>query len=541
LRDLGKLEEARASFQMALSLRPNYVNGHLNLGTVLWKLGRLDEAEACFRKVISLRPDFPEAHNNLGLLLNDKGKIKEAIGCFQKAISINPEFADAYNSLAGSLRSAGELESALENNRKAIELKPNNSVEHSNVLYTLTKIPGVFQKKMYAESLQWCRQHTGSLPDLPAYYENNMKAGRPLRVGYVSADFRNHSMSFFIEPLVEAHNRERVQVYCYANVKEPDEVTERIKNNADGWRLITGMNDEKVAGQIRKDKIDILVDLSGHTAGNRLLVFARKPAPVQVTWLGYVNTTGLSTIDYHLTDKVTMPEGEDEYYSESAYRLPECFFCYKPHPDSPDVQDSPLHEKGSVTFGSVNDLTKINPSVVELWSRVLKEVMGSRLLLQAAKFNDEYIKNRYFRLFAEHNIGPERIEIVAGLSRNDFLAIHNRIDICLDPFPFNGLFTTCDSLWMGVPVITLRGRRYHGRMAASALSCLGMQELIAESKEEYLEKAVLLAGNPDRLIYFRKNLRDLLLRSPICDYNSFVHSVEESYQDMWKTFCAKNS
>jgi predicted O-linked N-acetylglucosamine transferase (SPINDLY family) len=325
-------------------------------------------------------------------------------------------------------------------------------------------------------------------------------------------------------------------VYCYSDVKSSDVVTDEIKRLADHWRPISGQPDAAVADQIRKDGIDILVDLAGHTAGNRLPVFARKPAPVQVTWLGYPNTTGMPVIDYRLTDEIADPQGEaDQYHSETLIRLPDGFLCYDAPDNVPDVSGLRARKTGRITFGSFNNLPKINEEVIRLWSRLLHNVPNSCLLLKSKQLADEPTRQRFLELFSATGIGSERIKLLPRTpSTAGHLALYHQIDIALDPFPYNGTTTTCEALWMGVPVITLRGNRHSGRVGASILTRIGLQEMIAESEGQYVQIGMKLAENIDRLEQLRSQMRQRMKTSPLCDGKCFARTMENTFRNIWK-------
>ncbi len=474
----------------------------------------------------------------MGQTFRKQGNYKEAKAAHQKALSIQPDNSEAYKNIAAICSLIGEINESLANYRKALLISPDFQEAHSGLLFTMNYEPDIIQQDIYNESLLWGARLEKELKNSGTIIRNSADTGRRLKVGYVSADFRRHSLSYFFEPLLKAHDRDFVEIFCYSNLHTPDDVTARLQQYAGHWRHIAGKNDDQVAEQIINDEIDILVDLSGHTAGNRLMVFARKPAPVQLTWLGYVNTTGLHAIDYHIVDSVAVPDGEEKYYTEQMVRLPTGFVCFNPPANAPEVQQSPITSNDTVTFGSVNNLIKINPEVIALWSEILTRRENSRLLFQAKPFGDHFVRDRYAKLFEEQGIAVGRVEFVPSLSAREFLKLHNRIDIALDPFPFNGITTTCNTLWMGVPVITLMGERYCSRMAASALKRLGLDELIANTKDEYVTKAIELAANAERLNELRMGMRDRMLASPLCDAKGFTQTIEEAYADIWQQYVA---
>jgi predicted O-linked N-acetylglucosamine transferase (SPINDLY family) len=377
----------------------------------------------------------------------------------------------------------------------------------------------------------------------PDAHANDRGAERRLRVGYVSPDFRSHSVAHFLEPLLRRHDRNAVEVFCYAEVNWPDARTECFKQLADHWLLTVGMSDEEVAERIRRDRIDILVDLAGHTASghaakSRLLVFARKPAPVQMTWLGYPNTTGLKAIDYRMVDEVTDPVGEaDAFASETLVRLSGGFLCYGGDDGPPAPGPVPSLTTGTVTFGSFNSPPKLSPATLDAWAQVLARLPEARLLLKGKPFADAATRALYHDRLAERGVGPERVELAPWLPEQAHLALYDRLDIALDPFPYNGTTTTCQALWMGVPVVALRGDRHASRVGASLLTQIGLPELIADSIGAYVEIAVALAGDPARLADLRHSLRRRMLASSLCDAAGFARKTEHTYRTMWRRWC----
>jgi predicted O-linked N-acetylglucosamine transferase (SPINDLY family) len=373
----------------------------------------------------------------------------------------------------------------------------------------------------------------------PAPHANARDLERPLRVGYVSADFCAHPVGYFILPVLAAHDRARVAVHCFSGRLVEDDVSARLRGHAAAWRSTVGVDDAALAAQIRADGIDILVDLGGHTAGNRLGAFARKPAPIQVTWLGYPATTGLRAIDYRLSDAFADPADADRQSVEALVRLPGGFHCYVPADAAPDVAPAPARAQGVVTFGSFNNLSKVNARVIAAWGRVLAAVAGSRLLVKARPLADPDTRARYQALFAQAGVAPERVSLIAtATSWRDHMAQYGQVDIALDTFPYNGTTTTCDALWMGVPVITLRGDRHAGRVGVSLLSHVGLPELIADTLDDYVAKAAALAGDLDRLAALRTGLRPRLVAAPIGDPQRFTRALEDAYREMWRRWCA---
>ena len=541
LKEQGKLDEAAASYGQALAVKPDYVDALNNLGSALADQYLLDEAIANFRRALALKPDFALLHLNLGTALKDKNRLDEAITCYKKALSLKPDYAEAHNGLGNALINQGKPNDAIACYRQALSVKSDYNLAHSNLLLCLNYLHDISQKELYEEAQEWDQQHGQPLLEKNFLYENSRDPNRRLRIGYVSSDFKEHSVSNFIEPVLSSHNRQNVEVYCYANVLRPDERTRRFRDMADSWYSIAGIPDDAVVERLRRDKVDILVDLGGHTAQNRLLVFACKPAPVQVTWLGYPNTTGLQTMDYRFTDAVADPPGEaDTLHTEKLFRLLHGFLCFQPHTSAPEVGPLPCRELGYITFGSFNKLAKITPEVIRSWAGILRAVPGSRLLLKAGSLTDPYTRQRYMELFAEEGIAADRLELHGWLpGKRDHLEFYHRVDIGLDPFPYNGTTTTCEALWMGVPVITFCGNRHAGRVGASIMHQAGLRELVADSPAAYSGLAVSLAQDRSRLSALRNSLRLKMRKSPLVDKALFTETLEKAYREMWRKWCGE--
>jgi protein O-GlcNAc transferase len=537
LQEKGCLDEAIAYYQKALQFKPSFAEAHYNLGCRLQAKGQLDEAITCYQKAIGLNLKHP--FNNLGLALKEKGLLYEAIDCFQKAIDLRPNFAHAYNNLGNALKDLGQMRKAQEHYRHALQIEPDNAHIFSNILLTMNYDPGNDAQAVFREHLEFGKKIADSFSSVLVPHMNNRDPDRRLRIGYLSPDFRRHSVAYFIEPVLSSHDRGRYEIFCYSDVLHPDDVTRRIEGYADVWRPITRMSDEEVAVLIRSDRIDILIDLAGHTDSNRMLVFARKPAPVQATWIGYPATTGLSAMDYKIVDSHTDPPGlTEQFYTEKLIRLPETFLCYQPVEDSPDVGESPFSTLGGITFGSFNNYSKISDKVLSLWIKILKSVPGSRLVLKAKIFTDGKVREEVAGKFAGEGIEGERIELCQWrLSARGHLELYNRVDIGLDTFPYNGTTTTCEALWMGVPVITIAGSAHASRVGVSILSNIGLPDFVAEDEEGYARKAVDLAHDTTRLLTLRKSLRDMMLSSSLMDARLFTANLENCYRSMWKAWC----
>ncbi len=436
-----------------------------------------------------------------------------------------------------SLQALGRLDEAIEHHRRAVQCDQSASGPHSNLLYALNYHPGYGPQALFDEHRAWGQRHADPHSAARPPHTNDRSPDRRLRVGYVSPHFCAHAVNFFVEPILSAHDHARFEVFCYSDVADEDDTTARLRGYADHWRSTHGLSDNQLEAHIRDDAIDLLVDLTGHIGGGkRMLVFARKPAPIQVTYIGYQNTTGMAAMDYRLTDTYCDPPGTTEsLHTEQLVRLPTTFFCYLPSADAPLVVPAPAATAGYVTFGSVNNFAKVTPQVLATWAEILRHVPDSRLVIRADMTDS--LRTRLVELFAEQGIDERRLELVNRLPRPQYLRLIERLDIALDPFPFNGHTTTCDCLWQGVPVVTLSGQTYVSRFGGSGLATLGMHELIATTREQYVETAVTLAGDIGRLEHYRATLRERMAASPLLDFSTFTRKLETAYRQVWTAWC----
>ncbi|MFT3869106.1 MAG: tetratricopeptide repeat protein [Nibricoccus sp.] len=537
-KSLNRYTEATASLRRASELAPKNAAIWLNLGVALLTQSGRDEAIACFQKAIALEPGRAEAHNILGSALLDAGRSSEARVQLEKALQLKPAYSAPHDNLGRLFRAQGRAVEALAEFRKALAGQANAGT-HSNLVYALNFVPDLPAAEIFAEHKRWAEIYAEPLKSKQIPLENDFEPARRLRIGYVSPDFIHHAVSYFIEPVLTAHNRAQVEIFCYSNVAGPDQVTQRLRALSDHWRDIAPLGDEQVAELIRSDKIDILVDLAGHTARNRLLVFARKPAPVQVTWIGYPNTTGLDAVDWRLTDAISDPPGETEpFYSEKLVRLPGPFSVYRPSDDAPPVAPPPALKNGCATFGSFNHFAKISPQVLALWARLLARLPGTRLFMKARGLADPETAGRVRETFASQGVSPDRLELRSDeLSVVDHLNLYHGVDIALDTFPYNGTTTTCEALWMGVPVVALAGQTHVARVSASLLTHLGRSEWIGHSEDDYLEKCIQLGSDPLHLAEIRTGQRERMRCSPICDAVRFTAQLEDTYRELWRRCC----
>lgn len=540
LEGLGRLEEALASYDRVLKHQPRNTSLHKNRAIVLWKLGRQEQSLVVCERLTKLSPRDPGGYYNLGNALNGMGRLVDAATAFERAIKLKPDYAEAYSNFGMVLKDMCRLDEAEVVYRRAIELSPDNAIAHSNLLFLLGAREKLSPDQMLEEMRYWDKIHgrEGRLHPLPARVVD-VDTGRRLKIGYVSPDFRAHAVASFFEPILTAHDRTRFEIFCYATHEEhqSDATTERLRGTSEHWRFVADKNDSELARLVYQDGIDILVDLAGHTGGSRLKTFTYRPAPVQVTYLGYFAASGLEAMDYWISDEVAHPSDTLEPAVESIYRLPRCSLCYLPSVKAPPVAPCP-NTNDHVVFCSVSDISKLTPEVIETWSEILKELPGSRLLLTTRALSEP--KNRQLLLdrFMQCGVSADQLMTYSTLSHDEWLATYARVDIVLDPFPRTGCTTTSEALWMGVPVVTFAGERYVSRASATVLSAVGLKELIADSREVYISKAVSLARDPARRAELRTSLRESMARSPLRDGEGLTRAMESAYRSMWEKYTA---
>jgi len=539
-KDLGLLEDAAACYRQALALNPNFAKALCNLGLALTEMGKADMAMACYRRALDSDPDFAEVYNNMSVLYTEQGRIGEAIACCKRAQALRADFAGSYNNLARALKYSGRSKESFTWYERSLALAPEKAFVHSNLLYALSYLEDVSPEAVKRAHRRWAQCHGAAAAQRFKDHPNTADPRRCLRVGYVSPDFRRHPVATFIEPILAGHDRTGVEVICFSEVRKKDAVTRRLRQLADRWFDTGGITDQRLAGMIQAAGVDILVDLAGHTSGNRMPLFSLRPAPVQVTYLGYPNTTGLSTMDYRITDAWADPPGQTEaWHTEELVRLDHGFLCYTPPEKIPEIGPPPHRDAGHVTFGSFNNMAKFNAGVASLWAAVLKGVPGSRLVMKFKTLSDPSVQRAVIDAFASNGVSSDRLSLQGFLpSVADHFDLYNRIDIALDTTPYNGTTTTCEALWMGVPVIALAGRTHVGRVGVSILTGLGLSELVAQSREGYVQKAVALARDRRRLDALRKGLRPHMQASPLMDGPGLARRLESAYRTMWRRWCA---
>jgi predicted O-linked N-acetylglucosamine transferase (SPINDLY family) len=535
----GNADAAIAHYRNAIAVDANCGEAYCNMGIVLAKKGRGLQAVACFEKAVAINPKSFSARFNLARMLQDTNRFDPAVEQCRAAIEIRPESGEAHNVLGNLLGIMGEVEQCIASQRQAVQFQPDHTANHSNLLLTLQYRDDLTISERLAAHRQWEQQHIAKLTPFDSI-RNNCDKNRRLRIGYVSPNFQAHSVSYFFEPVLAAHDRAEFEVFCYSNTKNPDAATARFHALTDHWRDISMMSDLDAAKLIQQDQVDILVDLAGHTAGNRLPVFGYKPAPIQMTWIGYPDTTGMTAIDYRLTDAIADPPGEsDAMHTEKLLRIPGSCWAYTGPGNAPPTSPPPSITNGYITFGSFNNLPKVSPAVLETWANILHQVPRSRLAMKAAGLRGQMGRDFVLRHLANFGITPDRVDLLGWAPTTaSHLDLYSRIDIALDTFPYNGTTTTCEALWMGVPVVTFPGNRHVARVGASLLTHANCGEWITKDLDGYIKKAAQLAGDVASLSAMRGSLRERLQSSPLCDAGRVAIALEKIYQDAWRSFAS---
>jgi protein O-GlcNAc transferase len=525
-----KFPEAATAFRSAITLRPNDPQALHSLSCVLRALSQLDQAAVAANPAIALNPNYAEAHGALGEALLSLGQRDAAIQSLRRAIALQPDQPDALGNLGAALCDLGQAGKSLQYHRRAAELCPDDAAPHSAVLFTMLLADNDPNAQL-AEHRRWSDRHAAPFAHAIRPHDNDRSPTRRLRIGYVSANLCRHVVGWNLLPLLANHNRNQFEIFCYASLRQYDEISQHLRANADAWRDIAQLDDAKTAEMIRADRIDILVELGLHTGYTRLLVLARKPAPVQVTFMGYPGTTGLATVDYRLTDPYLDPPGQhDDWYTEQSIRLPHTFWCYAPPQADPPVAPLPARNAGHLTFGFLGNFYKVNEPTLDRWAKVLSAVPKSRFLLSAPPDSS---RPRVLQHFARQGITSDRIQFADRQIRHNYLQIYDRIDIALDTLPYNGHTTSLDAFWMGVPTITRIGATVVGRAGYSELCNLNLPELAADTDEQFVQIAAALAADLPRLTELRAALRQRMTQSPLMDASKFARDIEAAYRKMW--------
>jgi protein O-GlcNAc transferase len=536
---LHKPDMAIEAYRSAIAADPNHARALNDLGGVLQSKEQYEEAIWAHERAVLLRPEFAEAWYNLALAYRGAQRLADAAGALRKAVQFRPDFPDAWNNLANALKNLGELDEAIRCYQKTLDLRPDFAEAHSNLLLMSLYSPGSDPASIKRNMIGWNDRHAAPLAKFIRPHSNDRSPNRRLRIGYVSPDFCGHIVGLMLYPLFHEHDPAEFEVYCYANLVCDDWLTARYRRSSRGWQNIRHDPDEAAAEFVRRDRIDILVDLAGHTANNRLKIFACKPAPIQVTFGGYPGGTGLSAIDYHFTDPHLDPVGlTEDHYVEKLIRMDGSFWCYEPQlmqtDGNRDVHPLPAVINGYVTFGCLNNFCKVNDGTLAAWAKVLNAVADSHFLMMAPPGPQ---RQRILDKFSAHGVNPKRIEFVPYQQRQNYLDTYNRIDLGLDTLPYNGHTTTLDAMWMGVPVLTRIGRTAPGRAGYSHLRQINLPELAAENDEQFVAIAAKLAGDWSAMVDLRATLRQRMLNSPLTDARRFARNVESAYRQIWRQWC----
>jgi protein O-GlcNAc transferase len=534
----GRMIEAIDACRRAVSLNPRLIEAQNNLGNALMASGEKAGAEAAYRQALSLDPDFARAHYNFGDLLIEAGRYGEGIEALKTAEKLDPSMVEVKINLGNALADQGRIDEALAKLNEALRLAPDNAQAFDSLLVAALNRDGFSQADNIALHAQWAANCANNLelpmPSSVRFADNDQT--KRLRIGYVSADFARHPVGWFLAGVWPRHDKSNFEIFAYSDLLREDEITAKLKTAADHWLPTRGMSDDELRERILADGIDILVDLAGHFRGNRLGLFAKRAAPVQLTWAGYVGTTGLPSMDWLICDPIHIPVSEDGMFVEKLCRLPHSYVCYSPPENAPEVVPPPSLNGEGVVFGSFNNLAKLSPTTVQLWSEILKARPDSRLLLKNKPLGDQATRNMITARFAEWGIGPERLVLEGASPHAELLARYNAVDIALDPLPYSGGLTTLEALWMGVPVVTLTGTTFAGRHSTAHLTNAGLAELVTDSPEAYRKMALRLAANVSWRAELRQNARARLTASPLLNHELFTHALEAGLVGMWRYY-----
>lgn len=542
LQEQKKYDEALSYFEKIISIKP-HAQAYGNIGIILHEKNQYDSAYQNYLKVLELEPRSYEALNNLGYVCNELKRYEEALFYYKTAYQDQPENVDIINNIATTFKNQGKMDEAVSYFKKALSINPHNAKVFSNLLLTMIYMDSIHPKELALSAMKFGKQIADPLfKNEP--FANKCDMYKKLRIGYVSADLRNHPVRFFFEFLLNLHHTEFFEIFIYSSTPGTDGFTRRMQNAKciQCWHDVKSFSDQNLYDLIKEDSIDILVDVSGHTAGNRLLTFAMKPAPIQISWLGFPATTGIKSFDYRITDPYVEPIGMTEHLNiEELWRLPDVFCCYSPDTEnSPSVNEAPFMENGYITFGCFNNFSKVTDKTLSCWKDILNNTENSKLLLEIDGVQDPELQKHIKNRLEKTGISLERITLEPRKKSNQFV-LYNKIDIALDPFPCNGGTTSMDTLWMGVPLITLAGRHFVSRMGVSVLTNAGLPELIAHTTDEYVDIAVSLANDKERLKNMRRNLREKFAASPWMDQEKFTRNLENAYRQMWRIWCEKQT
>jgi protein O-GlcNAc transferase len=535
----GEFERSVESYRKAMELGNGAADIHVELASVLRTQRHYEEALNVARIAVDLAPRLLGAHIELGKSLLSSQREGEAIQALRRAVQLDPSSAEAHANLGFALETVGHVQEAIQSMQCSLTLAPSDHTMLSNIIYLRSFVPGTSAQTLLDEAKSWDQAFgKPSSIALPAC-ENDLDSGRRLRVGYVSSCFYGHCQSFFTVPLLEHHDRQAVEVYCYSAAGHPDSITQRIRSVADVWRDVSQQDDAQLARAVRDDRVDILVDLTMHMGNSRLMAFAERPAPVQICWLAYPGTTGLAAMDYRITDRyLDPPESSDWPYSERSIVLPDCFWCYDPLTSEVEPGPLPATQQGYVTFGCLNHVRKVNEATLQLWADILNQVHDSRLLLHAPSSAS---RSGIVEILARFGVQAQRVTFADRLPRLEYLNLYRQVDIGLDTFPYQGHTTSLDSLWMGVPVVSLLGPLLVGRAAITLAANLELGELVHETNEGFVNAAVQLASDVQRMQALRASLRSRMEACPLMDAHRFARNMEAAYRSAWRLRCEGNT
>lgn len=525
---MGAPRDAVDPLKKADSLRPGDLKTVFNCALALESSGSIPEAIECYRRVIGLKPSYAPARNNLALIFNAGGRLSEALAICEEGLRLCPDASELRMTGAMALTSMGRIPEAIREFSAVSASCDGFTMAASDLLMCLLYSEKPSGEEIFKAHLRWAERYERPLLDerpLPPPQLAPIE-GRRIRIGYLSPDLRRHSVSFFFEPVLASHDREKFETFCYSDNAREDEISVRLKTLSDAWRDVSRIPDKELAALIRSDRIDILFDLAGHTS-RRLRVFAMKPAPLQVSWIGYPSTTGLSSIDCRITDALADPQGSDAFHSERLLRMPSCFLTYAPPSDAPDPTPAPCLKNGFITFGSFNAMPKISPSCVKLWASALLAVPGARLVVKNKSLADAAVRDSLLAAFSEEGVEPDRLRLLHHIPElSSHLAAYGMVDIALDSFPYHGTTTTCEALWMGVPTLSLLGDRHSSRVGLSLMSMVGLSSLACKSPDSFVSTAKGFSADFNTLASLRASLRGAMSASALCDSKSFTMNLE---------------
>jgi predicted O-linked N-acetylglucosamine transferase (SPINDLY family) len=530
------------ALRTAAQLLFNDANAHSNLGNALRDHGLFDDAANSYSRALQLNPESSIAYNGLGVTQRCQGRLDEAVTSYKRALSIKPDYLEAYNNLGNALFDRRQLDKAVRTYHHALEINPQLVEASDALLVALQCSPNPDRDSLFDAHKQFGERVEQALKPHWKAHKNSVDPDKRLKIGYVSCDFRKHAVAYFVEPILIEHDRNRFEIYCYSNSLRHDTFTDRLISETDHWRLCAHMTDDELSELIRADGVDILIDLTGHAAFNRLRTFARKPAPIQITYLGYPGTTGLTAMDYRLTDNWIEPEHSedpaDRFYTEKLIRLPNSLWCYRPHEDMPELTTLPALSNGYITFGSFNNVKKVTANCIALWAKLLHCIPTSKLLI--ATVAEGSTRDHLISQFQENGITIDRLAFAGVMPPSEFLLKLQEVDITLDPFPVNGATTTCESLWLGVPVLSLVGNHFLSRAGLSVMRAAKMQEFAVSTPEEFISIAKDLANDLPRLASIRANMREKLNGTPLLNQLHFTRNLENAYRGAWIKYASQN-